>query len=233
MCGMRTITWQTFERIEWAYRANHLITMEGIALNNQQEAWAVKDLRKEDVLGSRLREILRQIAESPAHSIVQLSTRDKAYSLSVHPRFTPQSLLSAIVHFHTSECSEPRDKVYALLGLTHDGLPKYDFAGNLVSGIEVDYAKEPLEVLGDCLRTWDTTMTEDQRWHSNYATLLRKAMGIPLDSTPSQMRPSLEKTCASALETERERKTARRGKRRKVKSLRRKNSMCARTYGST
>jgi hypothetical protein len=29
----------------------------------------------------------------------------------------------------------------------------------IVSGIEIDYAREPVEILGDCLRIWNTPMT--------------------------------------------------------------------------
>ena len=79
-------------------------------------------------------------------------------------------------------------------------------------------AKEAVEILGDCLRIWDAAMTGDQRLHSCYAMLVGKAIGIPLDSAAGRVKRMSEETCISILETERNRKTARRGKRRKVEA---------------
>jgi hypothetical protein len=72
------------------------------------------------------------------------------------------------IYFHESERFEPRDKVYAIQGLTSNG----------VDGIEIGYATDPVEIIADYLRIWNTPMTEDQRWYSAYAGLLRKATGI-------------------------------------------------------
>jgi hypothetical protein len=47
---------------------------------------------------------------------------------------TDSSLRTSIIFFHDSECSEPRDDVYALLGLTSDG----------GDDIEIDYANDPV-----------------------------------------------------------------------------------------
>jgi hypothetical protein len=81
---------------------------------------------------------------------------------------TGLSLHISNIYFHESECFDPRDKVYAIQGLTSKG----------VDGIEIDYATDLVEIIADCLRIWNTPMTEDQRWYSAYAGLLRKAMGI-------------------------------------------------------
>ncbi len=47
-----------------------------------------------------------------------------------------------------------------------------------------DYTKELVEILGDCLRLWDTPMKEDERWCSMYTTIFRDAMGIILEPVP-------------------------------------------------
>jgi hypothetical protein len=68
---------------------------------------------------------------------------------------TGLSLHISNIYFHESECFEPRDKVYAIQGLTSNG----------VDGIEIYYATDLVEIIVDCLRIWNTPMTEDQRWY--------------------------------------------------------------------
>jgi hypothetical protein len=42
----------------------------------------------------------------------------------------------------------------------------------------IEYAKNLVNILGNCLRVWDIPMADDQQWRRNYAVLLWRAMAL-------------------------------------------------------
>jgi hypothetical protein len=90
-------------------------------------------------------------------------------------------LLDLLAGFHESECSDPRDKVYALLGITCEGLPKYDSDGQLVAGIKVDYAKQAVEVLADCLKLYNPATFRVFRSYEFFEKELAATMGVTME----------------------------------------------------
>ncbi len=93
------------ERIPW-----HVL---GLSMRYIQRSW--------DIFGLKADILKRVLDSTPYHFAVQRSTRQ------------PASLGKLLSTYHTTYCADPRDKVYAMLGLASDC--------NGSSGLPADYGK--------------------------------------------------------------------------------------------
>jgi hypothetical protein len=184
ICGSRRFSWYTFKNVLLIEEVGEIKEDRvGSYINNKAKmkfhgAGARKDPGKDVKAPMAFSELYQRFQRTTAYKILKLGYGEVN---SAAWRRKSMYLLDLLADFHESECSDPRDKVYTLLGITCEGLPKYDSDGQLVAGIKVDYAKQAVEVLADCLKLYNPATFRVFRPYEFFEKELAATMGVTME----------------------------------------------------
>ena len=132
----------------------------------------------------------------------------------------PDKRSTALLRSLLPVCSEPCAIYFDQVSSATADAPRHLHIGILY---RIEYAKNPVNILGDCLRVWDIPMTDHQRWRRNYVILLWRAMALHSKNLANlEMARGLFVTiCSTTLDLEKARKMARQTKSERTKDKRR------------
>jgi hypothetical protein len=101
------------------------------------------------------------------HKLLFVSEYGSAYQLLLKRHIVPSTLHECVKLFHKSECEDPRDRVYGLMGLVFEN-----------RRLKIDYSKSIQEVYSDVVvafcSTYPTTTANSEEWFLTLKNLLEE-----------------------------------------------------------